>query len=165
MLTGQHLTSHQEFIYNARPCRASSWSPATTKSTGSTWRRSGEFRLAGHEHRVLFVNDGSSDGTLRVLESLRDTNPPASTSSNLERNSGKAEAVRRGIEAAIERAPDVTGSGTPTSPRRSTELAGFLDDLGARPEIEMVFGARVRLLGREISRHPRVTTSAASAPR
>src|SRR5215212_9619603 len=53
----------------------------------------------------LFVNDGSSDGTLRLLESLRTSDPQRFSVLDLERNSGKAEAVRRGILAAIERRP------------------------------------------------------------
>ena len=86
----------------------------------------------------LFVNDGSRDGTLRLLESLRDSDPQRFDVLNLDRNSGKAEAVRRGILAALE---------------RGAELPAFLETFEARPEIAMVFGARVRLLGREISRH------------
>src|SRR6476646_3425141 len=51
----------------------------------------------GHEIDFLFVNDGSRDGTLRLLESLRDEDPKRFAVLNLERNSGKAEAVRRGF--------------------------------------------------------------------
>jgi len=68
-----------------------------------------EFTLPGTNLEFLFVNDGSRDGTLRVLESLRETNPRRFSILNLERNSGKAEAVRRGIEAAVERSPHITG--------------------------------------------------------
>src|SRR5204862_6929360 len=54
-------------------------------------------------------NDGSRDGTMRVLESLRDADPRRFSVLDLERNSGKAEAVRRGILAALDRSPNFTG--------------------------------------------------------
>ena len=43
----------------------------------------------GHDIDFLFVNDGSRDGTLQVLESLRDENPARFAVLNLDRNSGK----------------------------------------------------------------------------
>src|SRR5882724_10794006 len=101
----------------------------------------------------LFVNDGSRDGTLRLLESLRDSDPRRFHVLNLERNSGKAEAVRRGIVAALERKPDLTGFWDADLATPLSELPSFLEIFDTRPEIEMVFGARVRLLGRDISRH------------
>src|SRR5438067_10313369 len=66
----------------------------------------GAFRghfVPGHEVSFLFVNDGSRDGTLPLL---RGANFDVL---DLERNSGKAEAVRRGIVAAMERGADVVG--------------------------------------------------------
>jgi len=101
----------------------------------------------------LFVNDGSRDGTLRLLESLRDSDPQRFDVLNLERNSGKAEAVRRGILAALERGADLTGFWDADLATPLSELPAFLEIFAARAEIAMVFGARVRLLGREISRH------------
>jgi glycosyltransferase involved in cell wall biosynthesis len=111
------------------------------------------FSLPGQHLEFLFVNDGSTDGTQRVLESLRDSNPRRFSVLSLERNSGKAEAVRRGIEAAIDRAPDFTGFWDADLATPLSEVPGFLAVFESRREIQMVFGARVRLLGREISRH------------
>jgi len=108
----------------------------------------------GHEVDFLFVNDGSRDGTLRLLESLRDEDPMRFAVLNLERNSGKAEAVRRGFVAAMERDVDYIGFWDADLATPFTELLGFLDVLEARPAIQIVIGARVRLLGREISRRP-----------
>ena len=45
----------------------------------------------------LFVNDGSSDNTASVLEELRSKYPEFVTSLSLEENSGKAEAIRKGV--------------------------------------------------------------------
>lgn len=112
------------------------------------------FAMPGVRVEVLLVNDGSSDGTLRLLESLRAEDPSRFSVLNLERNSGKAEAVRRGIVAALERGPDFAGFWDADLATPLSELAGFLKVFAGRPEIEMVFAARVRLLGRSISRNP-----------
>jgi len=111
------------------------------------------FSLPGQHLEFLFVNDGSTDGTQRVLEALRDSNPRRFSVLSLERNSGKAEAVRRGIDAAIDRAPDFTGFWDADLATPLTEVTGLLSVFESRREIQMVFGARVRLLGREISRN------------
>ncbi|HJT16029.1 MAG TPA: glycosyltransferase [Thermoanaerobaculia bacterium] len=107
-----------------------------------------EFRLPHDDLEFLFVNDGSTDQTLQVVQSL-----PGRVL-NLEKNSGKAEAVRRGFLEAMNGRPDLIGFWDADLATPFAELPGFLNVLAGRPEIEMVFGARVRLLGREISRHP-----------
>lgn len=116
------------------------------------------FAAAGHRVDFCFVNDGSSDGTLRVLQSLHAENPDRFPVVNLEQNQGKAEAVRRGILAAADRevagGTDLIGFWDADLATPLAELPSFLEVFAARPEIEMVFGARVRLLGREISRNP-----------
>jgi len=106
------------------------------------------FRLPSDRLEFVFVNDGSTDATLQVIQSL----PGAVV--NLERNSGKAEAVRRGILAALDRNPDFVGFWDADLATPLAELPGFLGIFRDRNEIEMVFGARVRLLGRQISRNP-----------
>jgi dolichyl-phosphate beta-glucosyltransferase len=109
------------------------------------------FRASDAE--FLFVNDGSTDGTLRLIQSLHDSDPRRFSVLNLERNSGKAEAVRRGIIAALDHGAELTGFWDADLATPLSELPGVLEIFAARPEIEMVFGARVRLLGRDISRH------------
>jgi glycosyltransferase involved in cell wall biosynthesis len=113
-----------------------------------------DFSIAGVRLEILLVNDGSSDGTLRLLESLRDESPSRFSVLNLERNSGKAEAVRRGIVEALDRRPALVGFWDADLATPLSEIPGFLEVFAARPEIEMVFAARVRLLGRSISRNP-----------
>ena len=117
-----------------------------------------EQRLPKDEFRLfpgadfLFVNDGSSDGTLRLLESMRDADPGRISVLNLEKNSGKAEAVRQGILNAMERKDDLVGFWDADLATPLNEIPLFLEIFEARPETEMVFAARVRLLGRNISR-------------
>ena len=113
------------------------------------------FALPGLRVELLLVNDGSRDGTLRLLQSLAAKDPGRFSVLDLERNSGKAEAVRRGFVAAMERSPDLVGFWDADLATPLSELPGFLEVFAARPEIEMVFAARVRLLGRSISRNPR----------
>ena len=103
---------------------------------------------------MLLVNDGSSDGTLRLLESLREENPSRFSVLNLEKNSGKAEAVRQGMLAAMARNPDFAGFWDADLATPLAELPDFLAVFASKAEIEMVFAARVRLLGRSISRNP-----------
>ena len=113
-----------------------------------------QFRSETDRIEFCFVNDGSRDGTLRVLQSLQQEDPARFTVLDLERNRGKAEAVRRGVVAAMERNPDFVGFWDADLATPLTELPSFFDIFRTRPEIEMVFAARVRLLGRRISRRP-----------
>jgi len=112
------------------------------------------FDPAPHRVDFCFVDDGSTDGTLRVLNALRDAHPDRFTVLHLEQNSGKAEAVRRGIVATAERKADITGFWDADLATPLTEMQGFMKVLEQRPEVQMVFGARVRLLGRDIIRNP-----------
>ena len=111
------------------------------------------FRLTGHQIEFCFVNDGSADGTLSVLEALQAEDPARFSVLNLERNQGKAEAVRRGIAASFDRAHYI-GFWDADLATPLTELPSFIDVLDTRTEKQMVYGARVRLLGRDISRRP-----------
>jgi dolichyl-phosphate beta-glucosyltransferase len=110
------------------------------------------FRKFNGGVNFLFVNDGSRDGTLGLLERLRAEDPSSFAVLNLEKNSGKAEAVRRGIVAAMERSPDLVGFWDADLATPLEEIPLFLEVFETRPDFEMVFGARVRLLGRQISR-------------
>jgi len=113
------------------------------------------FAAPDHDIEFLFVNDGSGDGTLRLLESMRDREPGRFSVLNLDSNSGKAEAVRRGVLEALERKPDFTGFWDADLATPLSEVTNFMGIFDTRPQIQMVFGARVRLLGRDISRNPK----------
>lgn len=115
-----------------------------------------EFRsFAEQNHRVhlLFVDDGSRDKTLALLEQVREGNEAAVTILPCVGNGGKAEAVRLGVLHALDHlAPRMVGfwdADLATPLNAVALLAHVLDE---RPEIEMVFGARVKLLGREVER-------------
>lgn len=110
------------------------------------------FLAPGHDVRFLFVNDGSRDDTLARLETLRERAPSTIQVLDLETNCGKAEAVRRGLLAGLDEGADLVGFWDADLSTPLDELPPFLDVLGRRPEIQMVFGSRVKLLGRQIVR-------------
>jgi dolichyl-phosphate beta-glucosyltransferase len=112
------------------------------------------FELPGHTLEFVFVNDGSRDATAKILGSLHVEDPARFAVINLEQNIGKAEAVRRGVLAAAERSHGYVGYWDADLATPLSELPPFVELMEKRPEIDMVFAARVRLLGRDISRRP-----------
>jgi glycosyltransferase involved in cell wall biosynthesis len=113
----------------------------------------GEFlRLAAArpDLELLFVDDGSRDRTAEVIEAMRAREPRISVH-RLARNGGKAEAVRRGLLAALDRGAEVTGytdADLATPADELLRLARSIDEGGA----SVVLGSRVRLLGTAIER-------------
>lgn len=100
---------------------------------------------------ICFVNDGSSDNTLEVLNNLKQQHPERIEILSLAKNSGKAEAVRQGVQHCIE--------------NFNSEYIGYLDaDLATTLEefmevkkhlndqIAFCFGSRIRKIGSTIHR-------------
>ncbi|HVA88825.1 MAG TPA: glycosyltransferase [Chloroflexota bacterium] len=110
------------------------------------------WRAPGYRIHLLLVNDGSTDNTLGVLESLRARAPDRIEILDLTPNRGKAEAVRQGMLRACAQDPDYAGFWDADLATPLVEVSRFLTVLDSRPEIDMVFGARVKLLGRLIHR-------------
>jgi glycosyltransferase involved in cell wall biosynthesis len=117
----------------------------------------GKFKGFAREHPqqgFLFVNDGSTDGTLRVLEDLCRSDRECFSICDLPENVGKAEAVRQGMLRAFEAEPDYVGYWDADLSTPLEAILAFCAVLDSRRDIEMVFGARVNLLGRSIRRSP-----------
>jgi glycosyltransferase involved in cell wall biosynthesis len=113
------------------------------------------FQAFAREHRhlrFLFVNDGSTDGTLELLEDLGRSDPDRFAVCDLPENRGKAEAVRQGLLRAFEADPDYLGYWDADLATPLDAILTFCALLDSRPDIEMVFGARVSLLGRSVER-------------
>jgi dolichyl-phosphate beta-glucosyltransferase len=112
-----------------------------------------EFVHARHDIDLLFVNDGSSDNTLEVLERLQRVCGPTVSVLHKPVNGGKSEAVRDGMLRAIEtgrsRFVGFWDADLATPLEAIPDLRRKLID---QPEVEMVFGSRVRLLGRHVHR-------------
>ncbi|WP_242394187.1 glycosyltransferase [Anaeromyxobacter oryzisoli] len=101
---------------------------------------------------LLFVDDGSRDGTAEVIESMRALEARVALH-RLEHNRGKAEAVRQGLAAALERGAEVVGyadADLATPVEELLRLVRSMEESGAA----VVLGSRVRLLGTAVERRP-----------
>ena len=101
---------------------------------------------------LLAVDDGSTDDTPRVLEQLRARHPRRVSVLGLGTNVGKAEAVRRGMKLALRRAPAMVGYWDADLATPLEAILQFRSVLVERPELALVMGSRVALLGRQIRR-------------
>jgi glycosyltransferase involved in cell wall biosynthesis len=101
--------------------------------------------------RLLFVDDGSKDGTGARLMALRVRRPERIDVLSLAQNQGKAEAVRRGLLLALDSDADVVGYidadlATPVS--EIQRLCRLMSESAAA----VILASRVSLLGRRIER-------------
>lgn len=111
-----------------------------------------QFVAAGYPQRFLFVNDGSTDATADVLRSFCGENAGRFELLDLARNRGKAEAVRRGMLHAIDQGAQRVGFWDADLATPLEAIPEFCRLFDADPELRMVLGSRVRLLGRRIER-------------
>lgn len=100
----------------------------------------------------LLVDDGSTDATRERLRELERANASRFTVLEAGRNLGKAGAVRAGMLRALERDAAYVGYWDADLATPLAEIARFVSALETRPRCEVVFGARVQLLGRSIQR-------------
>jgi glycosyltransferase involved in cell wall biosynthesis len=113
-----------------------------------------EFALATRENRelhLLFVDDGSNDGTPEKLKTLCRSNPSQMQLMALDTNSGKAEAVRRGVLRVLDSEYANVGYWDADLATPLGVIPKFCEILETRG-LRLVMGARVRLLGRKIER-------------
>lgn len=112
----------------------------------------GDFLRDRADVSLIFVDDGSTDDTPLVIEQLRQQHPRQIRTLRLASNVGKAEAVRRGLQAALRRGPAMIGYWDADLATPLDSIPRFRDVLRARPELVLVMGSRVALLGRQIRR-------------
>lgn len=102
--------------------------------------------------QFLFVNDGSRDATAEILNGIARRHRRAEAL-HLERNGGKAEAVRQGMRYACTRpAAELVGFWDADLATPLADIEEFERTLARRTDIEAVLGARLPLKGRRIHR-------------
>ena len=103
--------------------------------------------------KLIFVNDSSTDNTGQILREFVAESPSSFTLLELETNEGKAEAVRRGILKSLSADPKYVGYWDADLATPLREIKEFCNVLELNEELIGVFGSRVRMLGRNISRN------------
>ncbi|WP_218599284.1 response regulator [Polaribacter sp. NJDZ03] len=111
-----------------------------------------DFIIKNSGYHLCFVNDGSKDNTLQVLNDLRKGREDFITVYDCEKNGGKAEAVRQGmLHMAKQDDLDYIGF---LDADLSTDLADF-DDLVSTIEnsnYKIVSGSRISRMGADITK-------------
>jgi dolichyl-phosphate beta-glucosyltransferase len=102
----------------------------------------------------VLVDDGSKDGTRGVIEALVRHAPDRFQLVALDKNQGKAEAVRQGIVAAVDRRPDYVGFWDADLSTPLEEISEFVALMEEKREVDIIYGARVMVMGRTIERSP-----------
>ena len=108
--------------------------------------------LSESQVRFVFVDDGSEDNTIELLASLREGNADRVTVLRSETNQGKAEAVRMGVNFALDQGVEYFGFWDGDLATPLDAISQFLEVFHSRPTVDMVFGSRVKLLGRKVER-------------
>lgn len=102
---------------------------------------------------LVFVDDGSRDRTRDILHELAAANPARAKVLGMPENRGKAEAVRLGMRSALAGGARYTGFWDADLATPLAQIAEFAAVLDEQPGIDVVMGARVRMLGRNIERY------------
>lgn len=126
--------------------------PCYNEATRLDVKAFSEFARTQCNVQLLFVNDGSKDRTMDVLQDMHRSNSQKMLVHDMPKNSGKAEAVRHGLLAACQMRPDYVGFWDADLATPLQDIHAFMELLDQRPEIQMVFGSRVNLLGRNVHR-------------
>ena len=102
--------------------------------------------------RVLFVDDGSTDGTAQLLAAHVRDNQACAEMLTLPCNCGKGEAVRQGLLRALASGAEVVGFLDADLATPPSELLRILDAMTER-KANVALGSRVALLGSSIHRY------------
>ena len=102
----------------------------------------------------LFVDDGSTDQTLESLAGFEAKHEGRVRLLQLAHNQGKSHAVREGMLEAFAGDSSYCGYWDADLATPLEEIPRFIERLDAQPELDLVIGSRVKLLGRSIERDP-----------
>jgi len=101
---------------------------------------------------LIFVDDGSTDATAKAIDDARRRVQDRIHCLTLPRNSGKAEAVRRGVLQAIEDGPQLVGFWDADLATPLLDIDSFRALFEHQPDLQIVMGSRAKLLGTHIER-------------
>jgi dolichyl-phosphate beta-glucosyltransferase len=125
--------------------------PCYNEEKGISNKEYSNFLNNNPEAFICFVNDGSKDNTLEVLNALKEKHPSQIDVLSLEKNSGKAEAVRAGIKYCNQKYQHqfigYLDADLATTLEEFIELRNYLQG-----EIVFSFGSRIRKIGSTIER-------------
>lgn len=109
-----------------------------------------------HAHiHFLLVNDGSSDATAAVIDQLQAKFPKHFTAYHLAKNSGKAEAVRQGLNQAISQGSfDWIGYFDADLATPLEELLNMQEVIALQRPYQAILGSRIKRMGAKITRNP-----------
>jgi dolichyl-phosphate beta-glucosyltransferase len=102
---------------------------------------------------LVFVNDGSSDGTLEILRMIQESSLFVIVET-LTSNVGKGEAVRHGLNVAVSRGAEIVGYFDADLATPISELIRLINEIEENPTLNGVFGSRIARLGAQIDRNP-----------
>lgn len=112
-----------------------------------------DFAKAHSDVVILFVNDGSRDKTVEMLNGMKSLSENIQVLDLVE-NQGKAEAVRQGVLWATKNISEIQAVGfwdadlaTPLQ-----EVPRFIKYLDENPQFRVIFGSRILKLGNQIRR-------------
>lgn len=104
--------------------------------------------------RLLFVDDGSTDSTLELLQAFSAEWGDRAGVLSLGTNRGKAEAVRHGLRAAAAEQVAFIGFADADLSAPLDEVTRLRAALVSAPDLWLAMGARILMLGRTIERSP-----------
>jgi dolichyl-phosphate beta-glucosyltransferase len=111
-----------------------------------------DFAEAHRSVLLLLVDDGSTDATFQILDRVRQSSPATVDIIRLPARQGKAEAVRAGILEGMRREAEFVGFWDADLSTPLCAVDHFLELAAKRPEIDVILGSRVMLMGRDIRR-------------
>jgi dolichyl-phosphate beta-glucosyltransferase len=115
-----------------------------------------DFLSENENVNFCFVNNGSRDNTLDILNKLYETNSERIKIINFPKNAGKAESVRIGmLEADKWLNFDILGYFDADLSTPLTEIKTLLNHLNMKPEYKIAFGSRFKRIGSVIERDPK----------
>lgn len=108
--------------------------------------------LGDFSSKVFLVDDGSRDKTFQILKKLEQRAPDRFIAVKAPHNMGKAEAVRLGINNALDNRFKQIGFLDADLAVKFSEIPNFLNVFKNVPEVTSVIGVRLPLAGRKIDR-------------